>query len=342
MPRCRVDTSIERIVVEGFDFPLGVYPMETLTPKEGYTLAFESADGGEDDPDAESSQWEEWPDRYVFDIVVKASRVEPLCRALWAVLPGRIYPILDVLGNDAYREIDPYIADEPIGQERFADALRRFRGWFFEDGLVGFGAMSDEPFAYVFVDEHKIVTVRAETALKERIDRILASFDLVEVDQLAGADAAVHEHRGVLDAPDDRADLLNADEIVEHLRDEWGLALNVDGDKNLDDQGNELGTVGWRCMIRVFGEDGQVRYAEALATADSLNAACDLVAQAVDALPVPKGFQRPADADDSSPDLDVLSADRLTPEDFASAAGNKGESALKAGRSEVISARWLG
>ena len=47
MARCRVDKSIERLVVDGFAFPLGVYPVEQMTPKQGYTTTFESADGGE-------------------------------------------------------------------------------------------------------------------------------------------------------------------------------------------------------------------------------------------------------------------------------------------------------
>ena len=44
MARCRVDTSIERKEVKGFAFPLGVYPIEDMTPKEGYALWFEPAD----------------------------------------------------------------------------------------------------------------------------------------------------------------------------------------------------------------------------------------------------------------------------------------------------------
>ncbi|HYD00498.1 MAG TPA: hypothetical protein VEB22_04670, partial [Phycisphaerales bacterium] len=51
MARARVDTSIQRQTAKAegggtFDFPLGVYPVEPLTPIEGYTVAFESADDG--------------------------------------------------------------------------------------------------------------------------------------------------------------------------------------------------------------------------------------------------------------------------------------------------------
>lgn len=279
MARCRVDKSIDRVSVEGFDFPLGVYPVEPMHPREGYTTAFEPADGGEGDgpgPDDDGDSWDEWPDRYVWDVVLKASRLEPFCRSLFAAFAGRIYPILDVLGNDAFREVDPYVSYELVGQERFLEGVRRFRGYLFEDGLVGFGAMSEEPFLYVFIDEHKIVTIRAEAALKDKVESILAAFDLTQVDTLAGADAALHEHRGVLDAPADRPDLLTSEEIVEELRDAWGLELNIDPKANVDDQGAELGITGWRAVVRILEPDGQVRYLEMLLTAGSLMDAHDL------------------------------------------------------------------
>lgn len=366
MARARVDTSIQRQTapVEGaggtFDFPLGVYPVEPMTPIEGYTLAFESADdgpapngagggggwggregggargGGRDDQDDESwrgggggggggsggrggpgrdsgddkdepnrrdlkgfddddgpdmdggdgddSELEPWPDRYVFDINIRSSRVESLCRQLFALLPGRVFPILDVMGNDGYREIDPYIAYDLVGLERFLEAVRRFRGWFFEDGMVGFGAMSEDPFIYIFIDEHKIVTVRVAAGAKEQVEKILKAFDLQEVDKIAGADAAVHEHRGVLDAPSNRPDLLTHDEIVEQLRDDWGLTLNVDPFNNNDENGQPLGMVPWRCLVRVFDERGEVRYAEAFLTAESLQNASELAVSAAESL----------------------------------------------------------
>lgn len=246
MARCRVDESIQRTIIDDFAFPLGVYPVEPMAPRQGYTVWFEPADGDDD----EDVQWEEWPDRYVFDIAVTSSRLEALVRQMLALLPPRVFPILDVLGADAFREVDPYVAYDPIGQEHILDALRRYRGYFFEDGLVGFGAMAEDPFLYVFVDEHKMVTVRVQADHKEKIEALLAAFDLAPVEKVAGADATVHEHRGVLDAPEGRPDLLTAEEIVEELRDEWGLVLNVDPTGNTDDDGHELGVTAWRCIVR--------------------------------------------------------------------------------------------
>jgi hypothetical protein len=276
MARCRIDKSITRVVKSGFVFPLGVYPVEEITPKPGYTSAFEPADGdtpppgfgggasggsggggrsgqsgaGKGEGGGEPGEWEEWPDRYVFDILVPATRLEGLCRSLIALLPGRIYPIVDFLGADEWREVDPYVSYDLIGVDRFLETVRRFSGFFFEDGLVGFGAMSEEPFVYVFVDEHKVVTVRVQADLKEKVEAVLQAFDLEPLEELLSADSAVHEHRTVLETPEGRTDLLGADEIMEGLRDEWRLVLNIDPDANLDEDGNDLGMTGWRCIVR--------------------------------------------------------------------------------------------
>ena len=330
MPRCRADTSIERVVVDGFSFPLGVYPVEEMHPKPGYTVEFEPADGGEDgspapartaEADADSPEreagaaaggWEEWPDRYVFDVVISAERVEPLVRALLAMLPGRIYPIVDYLGLDAYREVDPFISYDLVGMERFIDALRRYRAFFFEDGLCGFGAMIDEPFLYIFVDEHKIITVRAEPNLKDKIEKLLHAFDLEPVEAPAGADSAAHEHRAVLATADDRPDLLTVDEIVEHLRDEWRLVLNVDPETNLDEEGHELGNTPWHCLIRVAAEgDEKSRYAEAILIAPCLRVAEELALDAAEDL-------KPDDVEEWD-EMFVVISDRLNDEMLAEA-----------------------
>ncbi|MFN0011830.1 MAG: hypothetical protein ACKVS8_09330 [Phycisphaerales bacterium] len=283
MARCRVDKSIERLVVDGFTFPLGVYPVEQMTPRPGYTVSFESADGGGDERDGPphpGEDWEEWPDRYVWDICITAPRVEALFRALVALMPGRVFPILDVLGQDAYREIDPFVAYELVGLERFLDAIRQYRGYFFEDGLVGFGAMSEDPFFYVFVDEHKVLTVRAATDLKDRVEKVLAAFDLEPLEHIAAADAALHEHRSVLEAPSDRPDLLTPDEIVEDLRDLWGLSLNIDPDTNVDEDGSSLSIVGWRVVVRAVLPGEVIRYVEVLLTAENLATAHELAVDA--------------------------------------------------------------
>jgi hypothetical protein len=322
MPKCQIDPTIQRVEADGFKFPLGVYPVEPLTPKAGYSMDFEPADGGEE-PDDQGDRWEEWPDRYMFDVVISADRLDAFVRALLSMMPGRIYPILDILGQDAYREVDPYVAYELVGQERFIDALRRYRPLFLEDGLCGFGAMVDEPhFFYFFVDEHKIVTIRAETLLKERVEKILSAFDLESMESPAGADSAAHEHRTVLDHSAQRPDLLTLDEIVESLREEWRLSLNIDPDTNLDDDGHELGMTFWRCLVRVTEKDWEKpRYVESLIVAGTIRKAEELALDAGDEI-------RPGKTQEWEENT-VVTSDRLTPQQATEFAKDRGIPASK-------------
>ena len=400
MARCRVDKSIQRVEVEGFAFPLGAYPVEEMSPLAGYTVAFEQADGGEpgiesgsgfepsegvgegprggggftaDDEDEDDEgglqsgssgggegEWEEWPDRYVYDVLVSATRVEALCRVLFSLLPGRVYPILDFLGTDEFREVDPYVSYDLLGLDRILDTIRRYRGFFFEDGLVGFGAMSEEPFMYIFVDEHKIVTVRAESSLKERVESVLRAFDLEEVDEIRGADAATHEHRGVLEAPPERLDLFTAEEIVEELRDDWRLVLNIDPTTNIDEDENPLGITPWRCIVRheplpaadapPNTEPPPYRYAEVLLTADSLNAAEDLALDALDQLLGKSGAledRGPAEEEEADPTVlemtpaTVVVSDRLRPETFGAALERVSKPVPPMDLVQIVQTSWI-
>ena len=328
MGQSHIDQSIQRASTGVFAYPLGVYPVEPLEPQQGFISEFEPADGGEDPGD-----WEEWPDRYVYDIVVSATRLVALCRSLFALLPGRVFPILDVLGNDAFREVDPYIAYDPVGIERFLDVLHDHGGWLYEDGLVGFGAMSDAPFVYVYIDEHKVVTVRVEAALKEPVERVLAAFDLKPNPDATGVEGASHEHRGVLMCPPDQPDMMTAEEIIEDLQDYWRLDLNIDRTSNVDDAGKPLGVTGWRCLVRRSPGDETKpdRYAEVVLTAATLVEAEQLAADAVR----PDG--ETAEGGDFEEETVLVFADRLTPAQLRDLTGETPQ----ASTSQVHSLRWL-
>ncbi len=337
MHRVEIDPSLEAVKTDKFRFPLGVYPVESLEPRPGYTMDFEAADGNDDEGD-----WEAWPDRYVFDAVLTADRTPALCRHLFMMLPLRVYPILDVIGTDAYREIDPYIAYDPVGLDRFLDVVRRWKPFFYEDGWCGFGAMCDDPFFYVFVDEHKIITIRCEASLRDRVEAVLHAFDLELTEEPVGADSAAHEHRSVLVAPKDRPELLTFDEVVEIVRDEWRLVLNVDPESNVDAEGEALGVVPWRCQVRmVFEDDPRYVYAEVLAEAGSLNEA-DSMAQV--------GAERLADAAGVEwVEASLLQADRLKAKELsrmlararARKGGVVGGVGTPRGEAQVLAARWL-
>lgn len=331
MARCAVDTSIARKEVAGFKFPLGVYPIEPMTPRPGFAMNFEAADG-----DDGAGEWEEWPDRYAYEVVAPSDRVEPMCRMLFSLMPARVFPILDVIGHDAYREIDPYISYDLCGADRFLESVARFRPWLFEDGLCGFGAMCDDPFFYVFLDEHKILTIRAVPAMKERVERILAAFDLEEIEAPAGADAAAHEHRGVLLAPDDRPELFAPDEIVERLREDWRLVLNVDAESNVDEHGNDLGATAWRCIVRAMVEvprrrEGVIRYAEVLLHADCIAQAETVARDAAlrEIGPTPDALEPM-----------VVAADRVLPKQLRALLGGR-RGAMRTTPGTVHRVRWL-
>lgn len=308
--RCQADPSIRRVVIGNFQFPLGVYPVEDMTPAPGYSMAFEQADGGAE------GEWEEWPDRYAYDIVISAERLPTLIRTLLSLFDGRVYPILDVLGQDAYREIDPFISYELVGPDRVFDALREYADYFFEDGMCGFGAMSEEPFLYMFVDEHKIVTVRAEVSLKERVERVLHAFDLEQTEEVAGADAAAHEHRAVLKVKNDDPALLTSEEVVERLKDNWRLLLNVDPDSNLDDEGKDLGPTHWRAIVRCSVADAPPRYAEVLFDANNLRHAEEVAFDALEDMATKE--------ETHWEDAGVLTLDRVASEQFRQVLGNAG------------------
>jgi hypothetical protein len=231
--------------------------------------------------------------------------------------------------------VDPYISYDLVGMDRFTDALRRYRGFFFEDGLCGFGVMIDEPFLYIFVDEHKIVTVRAEPEIREKVEKILHAFDLEQTESPAGADAAAHEHRNVLAVSDDRPDLLTSDEIVEQLRDEWRLVLNIDPDTNVDDEGKELGIIPWHCLVRCAAEgDEKARYADVIVSAGNLRQADELALDAVDSL-LPGGI-------DEWEESTVVVADRLTAEQLVEALQARSHPAgANPGEARIIFAKWL-
>lgn len=336
--RCRVDPSIDRVEMGGVRLPLGVYPVEPMTPVQGYVVEFESSDA-DSEPLSDEADWQLWPDRYVYDVVVSAERIPPLCRQVLAMMPARVYPIFDYIGRDAFREIDPYISYDLLGQDRVAATIRRYSPFFFEDGLCGFGAMSEDPFAYFFLDEHKIMTIRVEPDLRERVERILSAFRLEQVAEPAGADSAAHEHRTVLVTPEDEPDMLSADEVVEWLREEWRLMLNVDPEANVDDAGRSLGDTPYRCLLRLEPSEpeGASRYGEVIVVASCLAEAEDLAFDAA-------GGWQATSSDNGDGEIEpvIVSADRMTASQLGEALGHSRPDETTVGEApSILRARLL-
>ncbi len=317
--------------MEGFEFPLGVYPVEPIEAKAGYFEQFEPAEGSEPFLAGMDEEWEEWPDRWLFDVLIAAPRLPSLLRSCITLLPARVYPILDVLGNDEYREIDPYLAYDLVGLDHMIEGIRRYGQWLFEDGMVGFGAMSIDPFVYLFVDEHKVLTIRVQLDLKERVEKILRAFDLELAEDIKTVDSVHHEHRSILQVPDDDPRILSPDDLLDELRGAWGLELNIPGEGNVDDEGKELGITGWRCLVRcVRGENIPDRFAEVLLTADSLDNAERLAAEGAARLDSESGAWVA---------VEPVALDRVRPERFEELVQGPVTELLT--KSDVCAARWV-
>ncbi|MBZ0171919.1 MAG: hypothetical protein K8E66_06030, partial [Phycisphaerales bacterium] len=165
-----------------------------------------------------------------------------------------------------------------------------------------------------------------------------------------GADAAAHEHRNVLWTPDDRPDLLSAEEIIEDLRDAWQLDLNIDITQNVDEDGRELGVTPWRCIVRIEGPE-RTRYAEIVVTAECLLHAEELAYDATIGL---LAVDEAGVSEDGEDEPMIVTADRQTPaqlNEFVRSLEPEGgervsggnDSGLPAviGESRVLHGRWL-
>ncbi len=333
---CVIDPALERVQVGTMRFPLGVYPVEPIDPSQGYAVEFEAADGAED-----GSDLEEWPDRYVYDIVISVERLPALLLQLLALMPPRVFPILDFIGHDEFREIDPYISYEQLGMDQLLDGTRQFEGFFYEDGMCGFGAMSEEPFFYLFVDEHKILTIRVEPDFKPKVDKLLEAFDLELTPEPVGVDTVAHEHRSVLVIPGDSTNALGAEEIVGHLRQEWRLTLNIDPESNIDDEGQDLGVTAWRAVVRCEQDDPELpRYREIYLWAGNLSQAEALAMSACE-------LGEPDATSEEGPewlDVAILAMDRLGDDRLREALSGSGldvGAAVRTRTPRVIHAQWL-
>ena len=196
------------------------------------------------------------------------------------------------------------------------------------------------------MDEHKILTVRVEPELCDRVERVLGAFGLSQIDDPSGADAAAHEHRSVLLIPEDQPELLGPDEILDIARDSWRLVLNVDPDSNLDENGEDLGITPWRCLVRRETDEEPARVAEVVCTASCLREAESLSLGGVDTLiREGEGRQDTDEETEGASELVLLRADRVAPEDISVVReGEKDDKSFPdkfLEHSTILASRWL-
>ena len=256
-------TDLERHRIGTFQLPLGLEPVDLPAPSEGYTVEFVEGD-------------ESAPDTFRFYAVASFEKVGALLEDLFETLPDEVFPIVESGSKDAFRSTDVFSAREPMPFDDFIDDWRHYRAVILEDGSIGAGAQSDEPYMEVFLDSWKGIDIQVPPDMREDIERILDRHGLEEV--AATWPAEVDERpepplnvREILVLEDEECPDL--DEILFQLREAWGLELDVDPEDNLDEAGRYLGRTLWHVVAVVESADEdhpRAGYALAWVTAGSL------------------------------------------------------------------------
>ncbi|MFZ9691096.1 MAG: hypothetical protein ACO3EP_03570 [Phycisphaerales bacterium] len=272
----RIRTDIERESVGEFRLPLGVHAAGLPRPAEGFVVNFREGE-------------EEEPDTYVFEATISHDRLRPLLREALDLLPGEVRGILEIESLDAYRSLDVHLGVEPIDRDDFLADFAEFEPVILEDVSIGVGANADEPFVEVFLDAWKTLTIEVPIELKSRVEAMLERHGLSEVPETWPADPDGSLYAGATVRPvllvEDSQDP-NIDEVSLQLRERWALELDVDPQRNLDEQGVELGLTLWHAIVMVVAADPATEsgaYVDVWATAGSLAEMEELIDEALDA-----------------------------------------------------------
>lgn len=256
--------DLQRHSLSGFQLPLGLEPTEAIAPRQGYTVDFVEGD-------------EDVPDTYRYAIACSFEKIAPLLRDLFELLPDEVYPLVEASSKDAYRAVDIFGARETTLFDDFLETWAEYEQVILEDGAIGAGAQSDEPYMEVFVDSWKVVAVQVLEEQRDDVERILARHDIELVEHTWPPEVAERPDppltvREILVVEDE--DSPDIDEILFQLREAWGLELEVDPEDNVDDAGRRLGRTLWHAIAVVRSPDEEepprAAYVLSWATAASL------------------------------------------------------------------------
>ena len=277
MRQLRLGTGLQRAVLDGFAFPLGIVPGGIQPPTQGYTIAYNTPRDDESDT-------------YTFHVVVSHERIAPILHRAFELLPEQVLGIVEISSRDAYRAVDVYVGQEPVAVRDFLRTWRRFETVLLEDAALGAGANSEDPFIEVFLDQWKGLSIIAPLPLRDQVEAMLDRFDLEEVPQTWADDdeqaVSTSQVRSVIQHDDD--DALDLDDLLLELRYDWRLELDVDLHTNVDDAGRNLGFTLWRAVVGVDDAAGDPsRGADIVlwATADSLDQLDELIDEALNSRP---------------------------------------------------------
>ena len=236
----RIRTDLQRVILDGFAYPLGVETTCARPAHEGYSVSWVEGEG-------------EGPDTYTFVVVLSHERLKPLLAACFDRLPEQVAGIMEVGSRDAFRAVDVFLGASTVAIERFRSSWDRFETIFLEDASLAVGVNTEAPFMEVFLDQDKRVTIHVEPESREDIELLLKQQGLKEFDEkdllVEDADLEQTVVRPVM--LEDPSLLCDVDQLLMALRHEWELVLDEDQDRNLDASGRNLGRTLWYAIILV-------------------------------------------------------------------------------------------
>ena len=235
-----IDPTLKRLAINGFAFPLGWNPSDGQRPFEGYTIA-------RLDPDLDL------PDTHQFQIAVSHERLKALLARLMEFLPDPVYPILEIISTDAYRQLDTLMSPEPMTKQEFLATWNEFEPLLLDDCALAAGAMSESPYVEIFVEANKFIIMNIASEGSATLEAELQAQGLHEVpSHWIDDDDCMDEFRSVLL---ERDDLMTLDEVIVYLQRQWKLELNVDPEGNPDESGRDLGVTLWHVVVLAVRRD---------------------------------------------------------------------------------------
>lgn len=191
-PVLRIKSDLERESRGEVSLPLGVQILDgEATLVEGFETAFVA--GGE-----------RHDDQVEFRIVLDQPRIYEAARKLFTeLLADRVYPSYEEFSNDAFRDVDTWMSEEPVSKERFLQAWESYGEFFCEDGRSGLGAVCHEPLIEVFVEEHGSISIICDLELRPRVESVVESLGVPENTSLPCVEDWEHQHRDILEVSED-------------------------------------------------------------------------------------------------------------------------------------------
>jgi len=271
----RLQNDLTRATIDGFALPLGLLPVGVDAPMQGFTIDYEPAR-------------DEDPDTYTFNVVVSHELVKPLFERLLSLMPDTVFGIVEIGSRDAYRPVDVYMGHTPVSLGTFRTMLADLDPFIYEDAALAVGALGEEPYIEIFLDQWKGILVHAPLSMRDEVERLLLECGLHEVPETWPRDDNGRALEGlrprqVLAIEDEYS--ADVDEVLLQLRHAWYLELNVDPERNVDEAGRDLGRTLWHAMVIVESLDDPEggAYASIWATAGSLREVEHLITDTIDA-----------------------------------------------------------